>query len=95
MEKLYTMDLVCHGVPSENLIDSYLQMLTERYNSEVEYIGMREKEYTHSWFNAKMAIRFANGHELSIKSEADYFLKAFLGNIAMRPSCYNCQFKTN
>lgn len=94
MEKLYTMDLVCHGVPSDNLIDSYLQMLTEHYNSEVEYIGMREKEYTHSWFNAKMAIRFANGHELSIKSEADYFLKAFLGNIAMRPSCYNCQFKT-
>ena len=40
-----------------------------------------------------MKIQFENGREYSIPFSKDPFMNMFLGNIDLRPSCYDCRFK--
>ena len=43
-ENLFTIDLVCHGVPSQKLFKKYLNYLEEKYNSKVIDYKFRAKE---------------------------------------------------
>lgn len=42
-EKLYTIDIICHGVPSQLVFDEYIKALQKKYKSEVESFNFRER----------------------------------------------------
>ena len=43
-EKLYLVDLICHGVPSQKLFNYYLEYLSNKFKSKVIDIKFRNKE---------------------------------------------------
>ena len=90
-KKLYTQDLICHGVPSPKVWNKYLEEKNEKYKGRPESISFREKEKS-GWQNYGMMIKYPNDTYLVNHSE-DTYMKAFLGDVCLRDSCYDCKFK--
>ena len=90
-KKLYTQDLICHGVPSPKVWNKYLEEKNQKYKGIPESISFREKEKS-GWQNFGMKIKYQNDVYL-LKHSEDVYMKAFLRDICLRDSCYNCNFK--
>ena len=90
-DKLYTQDLICHGVPSPKVWNKYLEEKSKEYKGKPEEISFREKEKS-GWQDFGMKIKYPNDTYL-LKHGEDVYMKAFLRDICLRDSCYNCNFK--
>lgn len=90
-DNLITQDIICHGVPSPKIWKYYLEYRQNKANSKVEKISFRDKNK--SWKNYCVNMIFENDSYIENFSSDDY-MKAFLSNYCLRPSCYNCSFKT-
>lgn len=91
-KQLITVDLVCKGIPSPKLWRKYLDYQKTIYHSEIHRIIFRNKTY--GYHSGTMKICFANGKTYLRSGRVDYMLKSFYEEIASRPICYQCPFKT-
>jgi len=89
---LYTADFVCYGVASPKLYREWLNQLEDKYQCNISYINFRDKKYGYAGVNCK--VDFANGKILQDKFEAKSFLKTMFSHFGLRPSCYECQFRS-
>lgn len=89
-ENLLTCDLICHGVPSPKVFDSYKKYLEKQYNSNIKRIAFRHKKY--GWKLYSVSILFNNDTEYSKPLTEDIFMQGFLRNHYLRPSCYECTY---
>lgn len=100
-ENLYTIDFVCHGVPSPGVWRSFIaakqQEILKVCDGEISNISFREKRES-GWRNFsfvlsyKCSIRLVNSEQ----SEFNYSFwgKPFIKNLFFRPSCHQCYFKS-
>lgn len=91
-DNLLTIDVLCHGVPSPKIWKLYLEDQEKKYDSNVSSIRFRDKKL--GWKRYFVSIQFENGQEYSVSFSNDKFMNMFLSNIDLRPSCYDCRFKT-
>ena len=90
-DNLLAVDVVCHGVPSPMIWRKYLEEVANLDGAgTVTSINFREKST--GWKNYSVAIDSSRGQVISKFSENDY-MRAFLLNLSIRPSCYNCHAK--
>lgn len=89
---LYTVDVLCHGVPSPEIWKKYLTEQEKRYGASIEKIEFRNKK--RGWNNFSMKIVFSDRQQYSVRFSEDKFMQMFLGNLDLRSSCYACPFKT-
>ncbi len=91
-DNLITMDLVCHGVPAPNVWECYKTFVQKQYKSPITDINFRDKSL--GWKNYYVRFAFEDGsvHCNSLKN--DPYMKAFLTNMDLRESCYDCKFKS-
>ena len=87
-ENLVTVDFVCHGVPSPAVFASYLAALEKEAGSRLAAYSFRDKRL--GWKNFSAAARFENGTERTGTQTEDPFLRGFLANLYLRPSCHGC-----
>ncbi|MDD6327623.1 MAG: Coenzyme F420 hydrogenase/dehydrogenase, beta subunit C-terminal domain [Lachnospiraceae bacterium] len=89
-ETLVTVDIFCHGVPSQELWESYLQ---EYYgNEEIRYVQFRDK--TFGWWNRRFRIQFAHNEMSSAyRPPTDDYLKLFLNSISINEKCMDCKYR--
>ncbi len=88
---LMTQDIVCHGVPSQKVWDKYIDFMTEFKKKEIKEASFRNKD--NGWENFSMKLVYQNEEEYLKTHKQDYFMQAFLKNMCLRPSCYECSFK--
>lgn len=94
-QNLYTMDVICHGVPSPKLMREYLKWHTNDANSEVTCISMRGKEHPKPFFSLPITtVKYQNGNQYKKAAGDDFYGRFFWGEISSRPSCYTCVYKT-
>lgn len=81
---LFTIDILCHGVPSVFIWRDTLQYLKKIYNANVKSIQLREiQERTRPVMHIK----------LGEKETSDYlYRKLYYSNLALRESCYSCKY---
>ncbi len=89
-ENLYLIDLICHGVPSRVAWRKYLEELG---CENIESINMRDKTTGWSEWNYDWKIRYKNESELIILQNHVPFMKGFVKDFYLRPSCHKCCFK--
>ena len=89
-DNLLTQDIICHGVPSPGVWETYLSQ--QRGGKKLQSVSFRDK--TLGWNDFSMKITFADGGEYRQSATKDPFERAFLANLTLRPSCYQCQYKT-
>lgn len=91
-ENLYCVDLVCFGVPSPKLWQSYLNWQRATHSSAVKTLTFREKTY--GYHSGCIVLTFENGKTYRGSGRTDYMMKSFYSKIASRPACYSCAFKS-
>ena len=91
-ENLFCMDNICHGVPSLKVWKKYVSYREDVACSKTRRIAFRRKD--EGWKRFSVSFIFQNNTEYRKTLRDDLFMKAFLKNVCLRPSCYNCQFKT-
>ena len=91
-DNLLTLDIICHGVPSPNVWRKYLEFRERESHSSIQRITFRQKN--EGWKRFSVLFLFDNNTEYRRTLVEDLYMKAFLSDICLRPSCYNCKFKT-
>ena len=88
--QLYTIDLVCHGVPSPRVYQEYLKYMSEVYQSNIKKVFFREK--CPGWYVFGMRIEFDNQKVYQKNTYQDPFCRGFLREYFLRPACHNCLY---
>ena len=90
-EKLYTQDIICHGVPSPKVWRKYLEELKKKDEAELEEVNFRKKDNT-GWNLFQLSMRYGKNEHVKTHRE-DAYMQLFLKDLILRDSCYNCKFK--
>lgn len=90
-DNLLCVDFVCRGVPSPGLWENYVHHMKKKYGGKV--VGARFKHKTYGYHTTTMKVDFANGRTYYGSGRVDPYMKAFVSELASRPSCADCKFK--
>ena len=93
-DNLLLVDVVCHGVPSNRVWQRYLDELTEKSHhrrSDICSISFRDKR--NGWRNYGMAVKYSDGEEF-IPMRESHYMRLFLRDLSIRPSCYECRCRS-
>ncbi len=91
-EQLLTADVVCHGVPSNKVWRRYLREQEALNDSAAKNVHFRDK--SKGWKAYSVIVEFENGKKYEKPFKEDPYMRLFLRDICLRPSCYDCRFKT-
>lgn len=86
---LLCIDIVCHGVPSPKVWLEYLKWQEQKNNKSVISVDFRNK--TDYGWSAHIETLYTNDGTC-ISSEV--FKELFYGHNILRPSCYECRYKS-
>lgn len=85
---LYTVDLICMGIPSPGVWRGYLD--TTFQNESIRHVNFKDKTYGWRTF----ALRIETDRRSFIQKRFDnVFFQCMLKTYSLRPSCFNCPFK--
>lgn len=90
------VDVICHGVPSPELWRRWLEYVESREGGRIRDVNFRSKEA--GWLSFSVAYELVGEGGRSLRSSSgrfsdDWYMRAFLKNASLRPSCLSCPFK--
>lgn len=88
-DDLFCVDIVCHGVPSKKVWNAYLRWQEQKNHSKVAGVNFRNKR-EFGWRDHVETLYFENGKSTSSR----VFKDLFYGHTVLRPSCYECPYKS-
>lgn len=88
---LYTVDIVCHAVPSPKVWKTYIQILNNHGINPVD-LRFRDKD-KYGYLYSQFKIEQSKKKTIYQGIDSNMMLKAFFSEICNRPSCYECKFK--
>lgn len=91
-DKLLTIELICHGVPSPGLFRKYIKWLSLKSKGAVTSFRFRGKHIRPSGEHSEFFYECGNIRYVGHAYEDPYYGSFLLGK-TLRPSCYKCQFK--
>ena len=92
-DNFYTVDIICHGVPSANFFRGYIELLNRNVKGQITNFRFRDK--SNGW-GLQSAFDYVdhlgNNKSKLINSELSSYYKLFLNSSTYRESCYNCKY---
>lgn len=88
-DNLICLDIVCHGVPSPKIWEEYIKWQEKRKKSKVKSVDFRNK-IDYGWRSHIETLVFENGK----KKDSQVFTYLFYKHYILRPSCYECPYKS-
>ena len=88
-ENLFCVDIVCHGVPSKKIWAAYLYWQQQKNHSKIVNVDFRNKK-DFGWREHVETLQFDNGRIVNSR----VFKSLFYRHVALRPSCYECPYKS-
>ena len=88
-ENLFTVDVVCHGVPSTKVYNKHLQEIGEAASEPVTRVKFRDK--ANGWKQGETL--FLTEHQrFGAPKRQETYMRLFLNNVSIHPSCADCAF---
>lgn len=81
-------DIICHGVPSIELLHEYLKWI-EPKTGKTTVINFRDKQK--GWYDNLRVVTNTNGKIKTLKGDDDAYWVAFNRNNCLQESCYHCK----
>lgn len=91
---LITCDFVCHGVPSPKVWRMYLDKVINGAYKTITEIKFRNKDNGWKAYNFKLT--YVANNKINVISSCyrdNLFMRAFLSDMILRPSCHKCNAK--
>ena len=85
-EKLYLIDIICHGVPSPYIWRDYLKMIEQKVGKEVIAVDFRNKK-DFGWAAHKETFYFSK-KQITTTAYKDMFFK----HVTIRQACNHCHY---
>lgn len=90
---LYICDFICRGVISNKVYQKYLTDIAQENKKNIVRIQFKNKDWGWNLFSTK--IYFTDETTYQKDRYSDPYLKGYLKhNLYLRPSCYECHFKS-
>lgn len=90
---LFTIDIVCHGVPSARFFGDYIDCLSKKMGVTIKNFRFRDK--SSGWY-LQGAIDYEEKNGLMkskiLNPQLSSYFKLFIDSATYRESCYNCKF---
>lgn len=87
LEYLYTVDLICHGVATQEALDLHL-----KYYGAEDIVKFRDKNVYQQTGTSQCTVLRINGEEKVIDRKNDVFYNIFASWLLDRRSCNDCMF---
>lgn len=87
--KLFTVDIICHGVPSIATFKKYISYLEKKYSHNITSFQFRNKYY--EWERPVICVGFGKRHKRWFTNE-DVYYDSFNKGLLQRPSCFACKY---
>ncbi|MDE7222619.1 MAG: polysaccharide pyruvyl transferase family protein [Acetatifactor sp.] len=93
-DNLFTVDLLCHGVPSQYELNKYIDELHQKLNipNDVRVKDIRFRDKKFGWSSEHIVVEFENGALYEADVSKDVYEKMFYRNLGLRKSCSDCPF---
>ena len=92
-ENLMLVDLICHGVPSPKVWQTYIDYRAGKENGGKRPVKINMRSKTSGWSRYSTEFDYGNGRITRIQNSQDPYIRAFIGNICLRDSCSECLVK--
>lgn len=94
-ERLILVDMVCHGVPAPSVWKAYVRRRREldANGAELTSVNLRDKSTGWSRYAYSVKLQYANGSAYCVPQGQDPYMRGFVGDLYLRPSCSECSFK--
>lgn len=89
-DNLILVDLICHGVPSSKVWQTYIDYRAKQENDGKRPVRINMRSKISGWSRYSTEFDYGNGKITRIQNSQDPFIKAFIGNICLRSSCSDC-----
>lgn len=89
-DNLTTIDLLCHGAPSQDFFQKYLNYRNKKNNPVVE-MQFRDKTVS-KWGDYTCSIKYLNGKIKKIPGVCDPYYSHFINGSIFRECCYYCSY---
>ncbi len=89
-ENLTTMDLICHGVPSQLLFDKFIDYLEKKHKTKIIDFDFRSKKY--GWQRFSMEFTDSDKRRVNIGKAREFYIRSFTGGDTIRQSCLSCKY---
>lgn len=89
-ENLYTVDIICHGVPSRRILRDRINSIEQEHGKRVIEMRFRDKQPDQLHTCCKYI--FEDGSFVLHEYNKDFFFRSFVDNYALRENCFNCQY---
>ena len=86
-KNLLCMDIVCHGVPSPAVWDSYKEYMHKKYHGKITEVDFRNKR-KHGWWDHVESVKI-HGFEI----DSQIYKNLFYEHNILRECCYECPYK--
>lgn len=92
-DNLICIDIICHGVPSQQSFDKYLLWLEKSLNGKINNVAFRDKKHR-GWSSSGIIYYEKNLKKLmkSLEPSQNFYYHAFLEGSISRDSCYYCKY---
>ena len=94
-DNLITMDVLCHGVASKQIVQAFIKSKEKQFGKEVSKFLFRVNDENRGWYNGggtRMHLFFGDGTSVIEPGRYDTFFLGFNNNFFLRESCYRCKF---
>ena len=88
---LLLVELICHGIPSDHMLQTYIGMQERKYGARLTRMEFRNKKK--GWHNSSVRMEFGHHRTYSKPIAADAYMNGFLGSVTLKPTCYQCHFR--
>lgn len=92
-KNLLCVGIFCHGVPSPKLWAEYVEYCSDKLEAPVAAVQFRDK--SNGWENFGLRMETIKGTVQNKTAQKDPYMRMFLRNYSLRPSCYRCEAKSN
>lgn len=89
-DNLICQDIVCHGVPSTYIWEHYKKFIAN--GRKISSVKFRDKST--GWKTYSLEIDFYDGSSYKDIGNENSYIKGFVKDFYLRPSCYECKYKT-
>ena len=88
---LVLVELICHGIPSDHMLQTYIGMQERKYGAKLTKMEFRNKKK--GWHNSSVRMEFENGRVHSEPMTFDTYMQGYFRGVTLKESCFSCQFR--
>lgn len=89
---LLLVELICHGIPSDQMLQTYIGMQERKYGARLTRMEFRNKKK--GWHNSSVRMEFENGKVYLEPMTFDTYMQGYFRGVTLKESCFSCQFRS-